>query len=216
MPSPNAIGRNPSVQKCTALIQRISERLLLPKSVTRNAVLLAGRLLFVRKSCHATPPAVAAYSLLYACRSAGVGRVGYKEILVACSDLGYRVTRSQLLRIGIDSSLPMPASNIEDLLGSAIRNLQRNIEVATRIRKRKLDARTYFARLFEVSKEVAAEHTGTVGSSPRTVAASSVYLAGFRIAPRTLMQRETASALSVAEYTVREFCARAGRQIEAR
>jgi transcription initiation factor TFIIIB Brf1 subunit/transcription initiation factor TFIIB len=216
VPSPNAIGRNLSEQKCTALIQRISERLLLPKSVARNAVLLAGRLLFVRESCHATLPAVVAYSLLYACRSAGVGRVGYKEILVACFDLGYRVKRSQLLRIGIESSLPMPATNIEDLLGSGARNLQRNNEVAARIRKRRLDQRTFFTRLFEVSKEVAAKHRETGGSSPRTIAASALYLAGLKIAPRTLTQRETANALTIAEYTVREFCALARRQIEAR
>jgi transcription initiation factor TFIIIB Brf1 subunit/transcription initiation factor TFIIB len=216
IPSPNVIGRNASVQKCTAIIERITERLLLPKSVARNAVILARRLLFVRESCHATLAAVAAYSVLYACRSAGVGRVGYKEILVACSDLGYRVKRSQLLRIGIDSSLPIPASNIEDLLESAVRNLQRNNDVAGRIHKRKLDERTFFVRLFEVSKELAAEHSETGGSSPRTVAASAVYLAGVKISPRTLTQGEAASALGIAEYTVREFCARARRQIEAR
>lgn len=213
---PNVIGRNGPVLGSSVLIERVSGRLMLPKGVVENAILTARRLLPGRKAYGASAPAISAYSLLYACRSAGITHIGYREILSAYSDTGHRVGKSRLFRIGIGSSLSLPNSSVEDLVRGAVRRLQANEEVVERLREAKLDRPAYFARLFELAKEIAAESSKLGGFSPRTVAASSVYLASLRIGPKVVRQREAAETLGMAVYTIREFCIRVRKQMEVR
>jgi transcription initiation factor TFIIIB Brf1 subunit/transcription initiation factor TFIIB len=198
------------------LTERVSGRLMLPKGVVENAILTARKLLPGRKAYGATAPAISAYSLLYACRSAGITHIGYREILSAYSDVGHRVGKSQLFRIGMESSLSLPNSSVDDLVRGAVRRLQSKGEVVERLREAKLDRPAYFARLFELAKEIAAEASKFGGLSPRTVAAGSVYLASLRMGPKVVRQREAAETLGMAEYTIREFCIRARKQMEAR
>ena len=100
---PNVIGRGGPLLTCTGLTNRVAERLSLPKSVVENANITAGRLLPTRKACGASIYAISAYSLLHACRSAGIAHISHREIVKAYSDAGHKVGRSQLMRIGLDS-----------------------------------------------------------------------------------------------------------------
>ena len=58
---------------------RIASNLELPKSVAQSANLVARRLLPCRKDIGATIPAISAYSLLHACRSAGISHISHKD-----------------------------------------------------------------------------------------------------------------------------------------
>ncbi len=102
------------------------------------------------------------------------------------------------------------------MVRGAVRRLQAKEEVVERLREAKLEWPAYFARLFELAKEIAAESSKLGGFSPRTVAAGSVYLAALRMGPKAVRQREAAETLGMAEFTVREFCIRARKQMEAR
>jgi len=203
-----AIGRNQSFLRCSGLIETVACRFFLPKTVVQNAVQTARRLLPSRGECRATVPAISAYSLLYACRSAGICHVGFRDVLKAYSEAGHKVSKSQLLRIGRGSSLPLPAAKPEEMTKRAVATLQSNPAVLDRIRKANLDQSGYFATLLEGARATAAASTDLGGFSPRTLAAASVYLAGRRLGPRTITQKEAAESLGIAEYTVREFCNR--------
>jgi transcription initiation factor TFIIIB Brf1 subunit/transcription initiation factor TFIIB len=213
---PNIIGRDGTTLSCSGLIEGVSGRMMLPKGIMENAVITARRLLLGRKAYGATVPAISAYALLYACRSAGVTHIGYKEIVSAYSDAGHRVSNADLLRIGIGSSLTLPHSSLEDLVRAAVRRLQADVEVIERLNQAKLNTQAYFAKLFELAKEIAARSSTMGGLNPRTVAAGSVYLANLSIGPKMVRQREAAETLGMAEYTIREFCIRARKQMETR
>ena len=214
---PNVIGlgRDGPVLCCSGLIERVSGRMMLPKGIVENAVVTARRLLPGRKAYRATVPAISAYALLYACRSAGITHIGYREILAAYSDAGHRIGGAQLLRIGIESSISLPQSSLEDLVRAAVRRLRANEKVNERLDHAKFGAQAYFARLFELAKEIAARSSAMGGFNPRTVAAGSVYLANLSIGPKKLVrQKEAAETLGMSEYTIREFCIRARKQTE--
>ena len=214
---PNIIGVDGVTLSCWGLIERLSGRMMLPKSVVENAVTTARRLLPGRKAYGVTVPAICAYALLYACRSAGITHIGYREILAAYSDAGHRVGKAQLLRIGLESSMVAASQQRgETLVRGAVRRLQVNEKVTERLNQAELDSQPYFARLFELAKEIAASSFAMGGLSPRTVAAGSVYLANLSIGPKVVRQREAAETLGMAEYTIREFCIRARKQAETR
>jgi transcription initiation factor TFIIIB Brf1 subunit/transcription initiation factor TFIIB len=188
------------------LAKTVAGRFFLPKTIAQNAVQVAKKLLPIREECHATIPAISAYSLLYACRSAGISRVGFRDVLKAYSEAGHKVSKSQLLRIGRGSSLPLPAAKPEDMTKRAVATLQSNPKVLSRLGKANLDQGKYFASLLEAARAAAGASTGLGGFSPRTVAAASVYLSGRKLGPKAITQKDVAESLGIAEYTVREFC----------
>ncbi len=205
---PNVIGRGGPLLACSRLTERISERLMLPKSVMQNANLTARRLLPGRMTYGASIPAISAYSLLHACRSAGIARIGHREILAAYTDAGYKVGKGKLLRIGLESPVQLPRANTEELLRAAVGRLQSSESVVARLRKVDLDPKAYFTRLLELAREIAAESSELRGFSPRTVATGSVYVASLAMSVKTFTQREAGETLGMAEYSVREFCCR--------
>jgi transcription initiation factor TFIIIB Brf1 subunit/transcription initiation factor TFIIB len=204
---PNIVGRGTPLLNCSLLMGRVAERLALPKSVVQAAEITAKRLLPHREAYRATIPSISAYSLLYACRSAGIAHISHREVLKAYTDGGYRVGKSELLRIGLESGMPLPHPTPEDFVRAAIGMLQSSEKVAARLKRENLDPIAYFTRLFEVAKEVA-KTPDLNGFSPRTVAAGSVYVASRAISSRVFSQREVGEILGMAEYTVREFCCR--------
>jgi len=207
---PNVIGRGGPLSTCSQITERIAERLGIPKTVVQQANQIAGRLLPKRKTYNTTVPAISAYSLLYACRSAGIAHVSHREILAAYADAGHKVGKAHLLRIGLEFSTPLPQADVAELVRASLGRLQSSEEVAARLSKANEDPKAYFTNLFEAAKEVATRTGGTGGYSPRTVAAGSVYVASLKVlAKRTITQREAAETLGIAEYTVREFCCRA-------
>ena len=190
------------------MTERIAETLELPKSIVHQANLVARRLLPGKKTYNATIPAISAYSLLYACRSVDVAHVSYKEILAAYTDEGYMVSSSRLMRISLESTMPLPHASMDKLLRVVLGRLQSSESVVARLRRAKVDPKKYFTRLFQLAKEVAAESRDLAGFSPRTVAAGSVYVASLALSAKTFTQREAGETLGMAEYTVREFCGR--------
>jgi transcription initiation factor TFIIIB Brf1 subunit/transcription initiation factor TFIIB len=204
---PNIIGRATPLLKCSRLTGRIAEKLALPKSIAQSAEITARRLLPHREAYCATVPSISAYSLLYACRSAGIAHISHREVLKAYTDAGYRVSKSELLRLGLESGMPLPHPTAEDFVRAAIGRLQSSEGVIARLRKANLDPKAYFTRLFELAKEVA-KSSEPNSFSPRTVAAGSVYLASLAISARKFSQREAGDTLGMAEYTVRDFCSR--------
>ncbi len=206
--NPNIIGRGGPMLACWLLTSRVAERLALPKSVVENANITAGRLHPGRKAYGVSIAAISAYSLLHACRSAAIAHVSYKEVVQAYRDAGYRVGRSQLMRIGLDSPVPLPHADREELVRAVVGRLQSSEGVASKLKEGNLDPREYFARLLELAKEMAVEASDLKGFSPRTIAAGSVYMAAQVISRKTFTQREAGEALGMAEYTVREFVCR--------
>jgi len=204
---PNIVGRGGPMLTCSGLTSRIAERLALPKSIVQSAEITARRLLPHREAYEATIPSISAYSLLYACRAAGIAHVSHREILQAYTDGGYRLRKSDLMRIGLESGMPLPHPTPEDLVRAAIGRLQSSEKVAARLKKENLDPVAYFTKLFELAKEVA-KSSELNGFSPRTVAAGSVYEASLGISGRVFSQREAGETLGMAEYTVRDFCCR--------
>lgn len=190
------------------MTERIAERLELPKSIVQKASVVARRLLPRRMTYNATIPAISAYSLLYACRFVNVAYVSHREILAAYTDAGYKLSKSRLMRISLESTMPLPQASMDELVRVVLGRLQSSESVVARLRRANVDPKTYFARLFELAKEVADESRDLAGFSPRTVAAGSVYVASLALSAKTFTQREVGETLGMAEYTVREFCGR--------
>ncbi len=205
---PNIVGRGTPQLTCSGLTNRVADRLALPKSIAQNAQITARKLLPHREAYGTTLATISAYSILHACRSAGITHISHREVLKAYTDAGYRVGKSELLQLGLESGMPLPHLAAEDFVRAAIARLQSSAKVAERLREANLDPRAYFKRLFELAKEVAAEPLEPSGFSPRTVAAGSVYVASLSMPARTFTQKEAAETLSMAEYTVRDFCCR--------
>ena len=190
------------------MTERIAERLELPKSIVQQANVVARRLLPRKETYNATIPAISAYSLLYACRSVAIAHVSHREILAAYTDAGYMVSKSRLMRISLESTMPLPQVSMDELVRAALGRLQSSESVVARLRRLNLDPKTYFTRLFDLAREVAAEARDLAGFSPRTIAAGSVYVASLALSAKTFTQREAGETLGMAEYTVREFCGR--------
>jgi transcription initiation factor TFIIIB Brf1 subunit/transcription initiation factor TFIIB len=200
---PNIVGRGGPMLTCSGLTNRVAERLALPKSIAQSADITARRLLPHREAYEATVPSISAYSLLYACRSAGIAHISHREVLQAYTDGGYRVGKSDLMRIGLESGMPLPHPTPEDFVRAAIGKLQSSDKVAARLKKGNLDPVAYFTKLFELAKEVA-KSSDLNGFSPRTVAAGSVYEASLAISQRMFSQREAGETLGMAEYARHE------------
>jgi transcription initiation factor TFIIIB Brf1 subunit/transcription initiation factor TFIIB len=190
------------------LTNRIAERLALPKSIAQAADITARRLLIHRESYEATIPSISAYSLLYACRSAAIVHISHREVLKAYTDAGYRVRKSDLLKLGLESGMHLPHPSGEDFVRAAVARLQSSVRIAARLGKAEVDPKEYFTALFERAKGLVSSAAEPNGFNPRTVAAGSVYLASLAMRPKTFTQREAAETLGIREYTVREYCSR--------
>ena len=130
---PNIVGRGGPMPTCSMLTNRIAERLALPKSIAQAADITARRLLTHRESYEATIPSISAYSLLYACRAAGIVHISHREVLKAYTDGGYRVRKSDLLKIGLESGMHLPHPSREDFVRAAIARLQSSERIAARL-----------------------------------------------------------------------------------
>jgi transcription initiation factor TFIIIB Brf1 subunit/transcription initiation factor TFIIB len=202
--NPNIIGRGGPMLTCSLLTNRVAEKLGLPKSVVENANITARRLLPGRKAYGATIYTISAYSLLHACRSAGIAHISHREILKAYADAGHRIGRAQLMRIGLDSPVRLPHADKDELVRAVVARLQSSERVATRLKEENMDPKEYFTTLLELAKVTAAECSDLRGFSPRTVAAGSVYLAARAVSVKTFTQREAGEALGMAEYARHE------------
>lgn len=213
------LGVDGGERNCKAMIRMVADRLALPAFVRDNAAALAEKMLADARANggngHRTNiPAISAYALLSACREAGMDHVGSKAILQAHSDMGNKVGRSALLRMGLDSKTPFRPADPKALLRTVMAGLESNGTVLKRLRREEFEPGLYFRSLLQESLAVLSAMDGLRdGRNPRTVAAASVYIASRRVAPRAVMQREVAEAVGVTEYTVRDFCATVAREM---
>ena len=124
------------------MTERIAERLELPKSVVQQANLVARRLLPRKETYNATIPAISAYSLLYACRSVAIAHVSHREILAAYTDAGYMVSKSRLMRISLESTMPLPQASMDELVRVVLGRLQSSKSVVARLRRANVNPKT--------------------------------------------------------------------------
>ena len=212
------MGVDQAAWNCAAMIRRVAEKLSLPAFATENAVAVSEKMLAEGRNGQlgrrrTSVPAISAYSILSACRTAGLDHIGSRSVIRAHDDMGHKVAKSALLYLGTESPDPLRPADPAALLRSVLGSLESNEDVLLRLRKRGFEPGPYFRRLMQASQTVLAflREKGE-GRNPRTIAAVSVYLASKAVAPRAVMQREVAEAVGVAEYTVREFAALADRE----
>lgn len=214
----DSMGVDEGERNCKAMIRMAADRLALPAFVRDNAAALSEKMLAGSRTSgkgrRTSIPAISAYAILSASRAAGMDHVGSGSVLQAFNDMGHRVTKSALLRMGLDSEIPFRPADPKALLRTVMAGLESNEAVLKRLRKEGSEPGPYFRSLMQASLTVLAAMDGIKdGRNPRTVAAGSVYIASRKMAPRAVMQREVAEVVGVTEYTVREFCAWAAKEM---
>lgn len=119
------MGEDHTAWACAAMIRRVSEKLSLPAFARENAVAVSEKMLAESRNGQLgrriSIPAISAYSILSACRTAGLDHIGSKGVIRAHNDMGQRVTKSALLRLGTESPVPLrpadPAALLRTVLG---------------------------------------------------------------------------------------------------
>jgi transcription initiation factor TFIIIB Brf1 subunit/transcription initiation factor TFIIB len=214
------LGQDQSAWHCSAMIRRAADKLSLPVFVRENAVAVSEKLLADRKENEGprrrrnSVPAISAYAILSACRTARMDHVSTKSVLQTYANMGHKVTRSHLLRLGTESQTPLRPADPAALLRTVVGALESNSAVARKLEKNGTEPGQYFRRLLQASQTI----LGTLrsmeeGRNPRTLAAGSVYLASREAGPKAITQGQAAETLGVAEYTVREFVATVSREL---
>ena len=212
------MGVDQAAWNCAAIVRRVAEKLSLPAFATENAVAVSEKMLAESRNGQlgkkrTSIPAISAYSILSACRTAGLDHIGSMSVIRAHNDMGRKVSKSALLRLGTESPVPLRPADPAALLRTVLGGLESNEAVLKRLKKRGAEPGPYFRGLLQASQTVLASlREKGEGRNPRTIAAVSVYLASQGVAPRAVTQREVAEIVGVAEYTVREFAAFADRE----
>lgn len=201
---------------CAKLIERVGEKLGLPGPVLLEAASTANKVLMAARGCprRATIAPVSAYSLISACRTAGVKGVSPREILATHAVLGKKVSSSSVIRLAIDSPVRTYASGPEEYLARIIGRLTSNQRLSQRLARDGAPMAGYLAALRDCGRELIAlaEPTEMSGKRPCALAAAAVYSAEAVLSAREgrdrrLTQRELAQCGDTSEYTVRDRCA---------
>ncbi len=196
------------VYPCAKLIERICEKLALPRGVMGQSIAVAKGLLVIRKQRTGyTIAAISAFSIISACRICGVSSVGMREVVAAHRALGHNVRPSTLIKMGFDSPVKASAMRAEEHLGRVAARLS---EVLPRLGA----PPGYQYKLLHLAKRALGMLDSSVrgGHSPCALAATSFYAAEMAVSEsesrrRLFTQRDVATCVNVAEYTVREqFC----------
>jgi transcription initiation factor TFIIIB Brf1 subunit/transcription initiation factor TFIIB len=201
-----------AVYACAKLIERICEKLSIPRTVLGQSISIAKSMIEMKKvRGEFTTAAISTFSIITACKICGITNVGVKEVIEAHRDLGHRVKTSTIIRMSIDSPIKLRPRRAEEYLNRAIAHLSSDERLASSIRERGLDWTVYCHHLFEIAKEILAmiDEPARGGHSPYALAATSVYAAeavSAKVESRSkfLTQFDVAQPAGVAEYTVRE------------
>ena len=205
------MGVDSAAWNCANIVRRVAEKLSLPAFATENAVAVSEKMLADSRngllgSKRTSVPAISAYSILSACRTAGLDHIGSRSVIRAHNDLGHKVTKSALLHLGTESAVPLRPADPAALLRTVMNGLESSDGVLRRLRKKGVESGPYFRRLLQASQTVLETMRAMrEGCNPRTIAAGSVYLASRGVEPKAVTQREVAEIAGMAEYTVREF-----------
>ena len=207
------LGVDQGAWNCKSIIRRVADRLSLPAFVRDNAMALSEKVLADSRANRGdgrrtTIPAISAYALLSACRAAGMHQVGSKAILQAHADMGRKVSRSALLRMGLESEMPFAPADSGALLRAVLSSLESNVDVLKRLKKAGADPGPYFRRLLRASQAIVSTvRSMEEGRNPRTIAAGCVYIASREAGSKAITQKDVAETMAIAEYTIREFVA---------
>ena len=202
-------------EACARLVERVGEKLFLPRVVLAEAASIAKQVLAAPR-----PPrrimlaAVSAYSLISACRVEGVTSAGPREIVAAFAAQGRRVDSSSIIQLALESPVRTYAYRPGDYLSKVLARLSTNRRFVGSAAKEGFSAAAYLSRLRAAAKEVMAlaDQTEMLGKRPCALAASALYAAETALAAcegrgRRVTQRVLAECGGASEYTVREQCA---------
>jgi len=195
-----------ALYSCAKLVERVCEKLALPKAVVGESVSIAREVMGMRKERgEVTIASVSAFAIINACKRLGVTSAGVREVMEAHRNMGYRVKASVIIRISIDSPVRTRPRRAEEYLGRVLVHLPRAL-----IKSGGMPA-AYVNRLNEAAKTALEQVDGPSrgGHNPRGLAATAVYAAEVALSEsenrkKVFSQREVAECSEVAEYTVRE------------
>lgn len=200
---------------CARMIERVGEKLSLPRVVLQEAASISRKVLSsVGESRRLTVSEVSAYSLIAACKVEGITSVSVGEIMGAHAALGRRVASSSIIRLGLDSPFKILPRTPEDYLNRVLARLSMNGRLSDALSKEGASQTNYFASIRETARELllVAGRESWAGRRPCALASSAVYSAEIvesRLEARKkrFTQRDVAECGDTAEYTIREQCA---------
>jgi len=203
---------NGSVYACAKLIERICEKVLIPKFVIAQAMSIAKSMLEMRKERgEFNTASISAFSIITACKIHGQTNLGVREVIEAHRALGYRVKTSTIIRMSIESPVKLRPRRAEEYLSRVVSKLPLNENLGMNLRESGMNEIAYHHKLLETAKMILSmiDESARGGHSPCALAASSVYAAETVVARmssrrRFMTQRDVAMCVGVAEYTVRE------------
>ncbi|MDG6988805.1 MAG: hypothetical protein JRN21_05700 [Nitrososphaerota archaeon] len=201
--------------ECAKMIERVAEKLGIPRFVTLQAAAIA------RKVVANPPPRrrlnvaeVSAYSLVAASRVEGVLSASVREILRAHAMLGRRVTTSAIIQLSLESPVKTYARGPEDYVTRVVGRLSLNQGLSRRLRQEGVPQTAYFVDLRTLALELlrATDRVSMEGKRPCALAAAAVYSAEVCLSllerrKRRVTQKELADCGDTSEYTIREQCA---------
>lgn len=201
---------------CARMIERVGEKLFLPRVVLLEAAMIARKVLAVdHPHRRVTMAAVSAYSLISACKVEGVTAVSIMEIIGAHASLGRRVTSSSIIQITLESPIKTSARTPEEYLSRVLARLSMNRGLNEHLAREGVSQTRFFNSLRETAKEVLqlVDEDARAGRRPGALAASAIYSAEAVLSlaesrKRRITQRDLAECGDTAEYTIREQCAR--------
>jgi transcription initiation factor TFIIIB Brf1 subunit/transcription initiation factor TFIIB len=197
---------------CVKLVERVCEKLGVPKVVAGQAMIIARRLYHSEEGAVCVnSAAVSAYAIITACKIAHVTAVSVREVIAAHRLLGRRVRFASIVRLSFDSPYRGDARRAEDYVSRVIAQLSSSRELATVLRDLGVGASSYLTRLRQAAMASLSvlEDSRRGGHNPIALAATAVYagealLCTVEGREMLLTQKGLASLVGVAEYTVRE------------
>ena len=201
--------------ECAKMIERVSEKLALPKFIGLQAAAIARKVLeSARTKRRMTVAEVSAYSLMAACRIEGVTSSNVGEILAAHAVLGRRVTTSSIIQLSLDSPVRTFAKGPEDYLTRVLGRLSMNPNLDAKLAKAGVAKAAYFNAVRSLALDLLSnsDRIAMSGRRPCALAAAAVYSAEAALSMaesrgRRMTQKEMADCGGTSEYTIREQCA---------
>jgi len=202
-------------EACGRIIERVGEKLYLPRVVQEQAEAMVKTILAAEhRHRRWTLAVVSAYALVTACKVEGVNSVSVRDIVKAHADLGRRVTSSAFIQLAIESPIRTLARKPEDYITRVLARLSQSHELSDKLKAEGATQTAFFNSLREAATELlqSVDREQMIGRRPSALAASAVYAAEWLLSVREsrnkrLTQRELAECGDAAEYTIREQCA---------
>ena len=211
------VGRDDdSAAECARLIERVGEKLFIPRRVLVEAASMAREVLAASKGSkrRLTVATVSAHALISACRVEGATGANVREIIDAHLVLGRRVSSSSIIQLALESPIRTYPRTAGEYVPRVLGRLSLDAAFASGLARDGVSLEAYFGSLRRLAAELLslAEPTELSGRKPCALAASALYsseaaLAGRESRRRRVTQRQLAECAGASEYTIREQCA---------